>query len=265
MSFLGDVPLDALHALLRLLSTSLDDLRTGGGPAEVWTASGHMSIAIQQIDYEKLLEDKDEGFAPPDKRDDVWKSLVRAILEGDQFNEAQQQRLLEISHSAYDIGDLAADVIEPKTNIDGSPLITTQAATVLAVFRHIAGIVNVMEPERLPEVMRNIAASTNALNPNVVLQMMQIDESVQELPMVARLTSSFDDATVAQLLASALSRDGKATARLAQVFDTIAPDEQRKRRVLTMARQMLSEQDFGKSGQFRAVWQSMETLLLNYD
>jgi HEAT repeat protein len=28
---------------------------------------------------------------------------------------------------------------------------------------------------------------------------------------------------------------------------------------------MLSEQDFGKSGQFRAVWASMETLLLNYD
>jgi HEAT repeat protein len=32
-----------------------------------------------------------------------------------------------------------------------------------------------------------------------------------------------------------------------------------------MAEKMLSEQDFGKSGQFRAVWASMETLLLNYD
>jgi len=28
---------------------------------------------------------------------------------------------------------------------------------------------------------------------------------------------------------------------------------------------MLSEQDFGKTGQFRAVWSSMETLLLSYD
>ena len=83
--------------------------------------------------------------------------------------------------------------------------------------------------------------------------------------MVARRAAAFDDSTVAQLLATALSRDGKATARLAQVFDTIAPDEERKRRVLTMARSMLSEQDFGKSGQFRAVWSSMETLLLTYD
>jgi hypothetical protein len=88
---------------------------------------------------------------------------------------------------------------------------------------------------------------------------------VQDTPLVARLASAFDDQKVAELLATALSRDGKASARLAQVFDTIAPDEQRKRRVLTMTKSMLSEQDFGKSGQFRAVWSSMETLLLSYD
>src|SRR5919106_2760280 len=85
------------------------------------------------------------------------------------------------------------------------------------------------------------------------------------MPIVSRIAASFDDDKVAQLLATALAREGKATARLAQVFDTIAPDDARKRRVLTMAQTMLSEQDFGKTGQFRAVWSSMETLLLNYD
>jgi HEAT repeat protein len=122
-----------------------------------------------------------------------------------------------------------------------------------------------MEPERLPDVMRNVATATAAMDPHVVLQMMQMDEGLQDTPMVSRITAAFDDAKVAQLLATALSRDGKATARLAQVFDTIAPDEDRKRRVLTMAKTMLGEQDFGKTGQFRAVWSSMETLLLSYD
>jgi HEAT repeat protein len=70
---------------------------------------------------------------------------------------------------------------------------------------------------------------------------------------------------VAQLLATALSRDGRASARLAQVFDTIAPDAERKQRVLTMTRSMLGEQDFGRTGQFRAVWATMEELLLGYD
>jgi HEAT repeat protein len=156
-------------------------------------------------------------------------------------------------------------VAAPKCNVDGSPLITTQAATVLAVFRHLAGIVTVMDPERLPDVMRNVAAATATLDPHVVLQMMQTDESATDSPVVNAIMSSFDDEKVAQLLATALSRDGRASARLAQVFDTIAPDDERKQRVLTMTRSMLSEQDFGKTGQFRAVWSTMEELLLGYD
>jgi HEAT repeat protein len=181
------------------------------------------------------------------------------------FDEAQQQRFLEIAGSAYDIGELAGDVIAPKVNIDGSPLITTQAATVLATFRHLAGIVTVMDPDRLQDTLRNIASATTTLDPHVVLQMMQADEGMQETPLIARITAAFDDDKVAELLATALARDGKASARLAQVFDTIAPDAARKQRVLTMTRSMLSEQDFGKGGQFKAVWASMEELLLSYD
>ena len=265
VTFLGEPPMEALHALLRLLSTPAEDLRRDGGPAKAWEAAGISSIVIEQIDYEKILEDR-EVETPADRHDDVWRSIVNSIVHGrGVFDDAQQQRLLEISASAFEIGDLATAVAAPKVNLDGSPLITTQAATVLAVFRHLAGIVTVMEPERLPDVMRNVAAATSMLDPHVVLQMMQADESVQETPIVSTIAASFDDDKVAQLLATALARDGKATVRLAQVFDTIAPDDDRKRRVLTMARTMLSEQDFGKSGQFRAVWSSMETLLLNYD
>ena len=265
VSFLSDVPSEALQRFLNLLAMSSDELRAAGGPAEMWNSSGHAGIAIEQIDYEEILEDKDVA-EPLERRDDVWRSIVNAIVLGNQeFSEAQQARLLEISHSSFEIGELAADVMEPKRNLDGSPLITTQAATVLAVFRHLTGIVTVVEPERLPDVLRNVASATASMDPHVVLQMMQMDDGAHDTPLVQSITAAFDDEKVAQLLAAALSRDGKATARLAQVFDTIAPDENRKRRVLTMARTMLSEQDFGKTGQFRAVWSSMETLLLSYD
>jgi HEAT repeat protein len=265
LTFLGEPSAPALHALVELLSTPADELRRGGGPAKAWEAAAVTSIVIEQIDYEKILEDR-EVERPADRRDDIWRSIVNSIVEGrSAFDESQQGRLLEISGSAYEIGDLANAVAAPKCNLDGSPLITTQAATVLAVFHHLASIVNVMEPQRLPEVVRNVAAATSMLDPHVVLQLMQSDDSVQETPLVAKIAAAFDDDKVAQLLAAALAREGKATARLAQVFDTIAPDEDRKRRVLTMARSMLSEHAFGKSGQFRAVWTSMETLLLSYD
>jgi HEAT repeat protein len=263
--FLGEVPQAALHSFLKVLSTPSDDLRASGGPASAWEAEGHSSISIEQIDYEKILADR-ELQAPLDKRDDVWRSLVNQIVAGGHlFDEGQQQRLLQISGSVPDIADLATDVMAPKRTADGAPLITTQAATVLAVFRHLTSIVNVMEPERMQDVMRNVAAATSRLDPHVVLQLMQSEDSAQEIPIVARLATTFDDDTVAQMLATAMSRDGKATERLAQVFDTIAPDDERKRRVLRMSRTLLSESDFGKAGQFKAAWASMEELLVSYN
>jgi len=265
ITFLGDVPDASLRAALDILSRPPDDLRAAGGPAPAWEAAGISAIAIEQIDYEAILKDRDVE-APVGKRDDVWKSLVSQIVAGTAFfDERQQQRLLEISRRVPDIADLAADVILPKRTADGAPLITTQAATVLAVFRHLTSIVNVMEPERLPDVVRNLAAATAHLDPHVVLQLMQTEDSAQEMPIVARIASAFDDDVVAQMLATAMARDGKATQRLAQVFDTIAPDAERKRRVMRMTQSLLTESDFGKGGQFKAAWASMEELLVSYD
>ena len=265
ISFLGDAETAALHALLALLSRSPDELRAEGGPGQAWAAAPHVSIAIEQIDYERILEDRDVEHEV-ERRDDIWRSVVNAIVEGrTTFDSVQQQRLLEIAGSAFEIKELASAVAAPKCNVDGSPMITTQAAIVLATFRHLAGIVSVMDPERLPDMMRNVAAATTTLDPHVVMQIMQTDEGMQETPMVSRLAQSFDDEKVAGLLATALSKDGKATARLARIFDTIAPDAERKQRVLRMTKNLLSEHDFGRSSQFKAVWNSMEELLLTYD
>jgi HEAT repeat protein len=79
------------------------------------------------------------------------------------------------------------------------------------------------------------------------------------------MTASFDDGTVAQLLATALALDGHASERLATILNTIVPDDERKQRVVTMTRTLLSETDFGRSNQFQALWASMEELLISYN
>jgi hypothetical protein len=112
---------------------------------------------------------------------------VRALVEGRHaFDEAQQTRLLEISRSVFEIGELASAVAAPRCNADGSPMITTQAAT-------------------------------GGLDANVVLQMMQTEESAPDGAIAKTIASSFDDDTVAGLLATALARDGRASARRAQI------------------------------------------------
>jgi hypothetical protein len=123
-----------------------------------------------------------------------------------------------------------------------------------------------MAPDRLPEVMSNIANAAVQLNPQVVMQVMQTQEDPDDqMAVVQGMTAAFDDTKVAQLLATALALEGQASDRLATIFNTIAPDEDRKRRVLTMTRSMLSETDFGRSGQFQVLWTSMEELLVSYN
>lgn len=268
IGFVGDVSAEALTSLMKLLALDPAERRRRGGPAAIWSADGDPSILIGQIDYETLLARKQDEIKEPAKRDDLWRSIVLAIAGGQKtvFDERAQERLLAIAGSATDIADLATAVAAPKCAVDGSPMITSQAAVVLAAFRHLTSIVSVMAPERLSEVMGNLATAAGQLDPHVVMQVMKgEDDPHDQTPVVKNLTAAFDDGKVAQLLATALAIDGQASDRLATIFNTIAPDEERKDRILTLTRNLLSETDFGKSDKFQTLWQSAEELLVSYN
>jgi hypothetical protein len=267
LTFIGEVPPEAIHRFLRLLTMEGAERRARGGPAVIWGVEGHESLVIEQIDYQKLLAREEGDIPEPAKRDDLWRSIVLSISAGQNavFDEAAQQRLLAIAGSPVDIGDLATAAAAPKCSVDGAPMITSQAAMVLAAFRHLKSIVSVMSPERTPEVENNLAAAAAQLDPHVLMQVLQNHDDSDAVPVVGAVTAAFDDVKVAQLLATALALDGQASDRLATIFNTIAPDEDRKRRVMTLTRSLLSETDFGKSGQFQALWASAEELLISYN
>jgi HEAT repeat protein len=266
LDFAPGASIDALQDLLELLCDDATDVRARGGPAAVWTRTGHTSISLEQIDYLRILADRE--IAPgPVRRDDVWRSIVKSVEHGEMtFDELAQQRLLEIARDAGLIGELALDAIASKRAADGSPMVATQAATIVAIFRHLAGMIGVMDPDRIPEVMNNLVEATATLDPNVVLRVLQSDDDPQDgVQVVKALAAAFDDTKVASLLATTLAAEGRATERLAAVFGTIAPEAERRRRVMRLTRHMLDETDFGKSSQFKSLWDSMESLVLSHD
>ena len=172
MTFAGEVSLIALQRLLGVLSEDSRVIRRRGGPAKVWAEEGDAAIAVQQIDFSQVLEDRDVTN-PVRRKDDLWRSIIRGILDRRKpTDEAAQKRLLEISGDVIAIGELAGDVIAPHHTMDGSPMLTSQAAAVVAAYRHLVGIVDVLSPERRNEVMQNLAAATANLNPHVVMQML---------------------------------------------------------------------------------------------
>jgi hypothetical protein len=265
LTFSGTVPAEAVSKFLHLLALDRETLRQRGGPEGVWSQDGHGSITLEQIDYARVMEDKDEQNART--HDDLWKSIVHSIVSGQKtMDELAQQRLLAIASDPGEIADLALAVMASKCTPDGAPMLTTQAATVLAAFRHLASIVSVKASDQTDATMRNLASAASTLDPHVVMQMLQSeDDAGDAVQVVQAMGGAFDDMKVAQLLAMALAADGRASGRLAEVFDTIAPDPERKRRVLTMARTLLSESTFGQTRQFKSIWSSMEELLISYN
>lgn len=271
LTFSPDPPLTALQAFLALLSEDAGSVRQRGGPARIWQDQGHPSIHIEQIDFSRVLEDS-EVEPPVRRRDDLWHAIVRGVIDRRKtVDAALQERLLEIAGDAFAIGNLAQDVIAPNCTPDGSPLLTSQAAAVVAAYRHLIGIVDVMAPERRASLLQNLASATVALDPRVVMQILGAAEDAgaeagaNGFDLRRAVAGAMDDSQVAQLLATTLAIDGQATDRIVSVFGTIAPDEDRKRRVLTMTRSMLSETSFGKMAHFQAVWTSTEALLLSYN
>jgi HEAT repeat protein len=273
MTFTGAIDVPALQTLLSILSEDPRVIRQRGGPAKVWADEGATSLVIEQIDFSQVLEDR-EVVHPVRRKDDLWRSIVRGILDRRRPTEkAAQERLLAISGDVVAIGELAGDVIAPHHTPDGSPMLTSQAAAVVAAYHHLVGIVDVLSPDRKQEVMQNIAAATASVNPHVVMQMIGGGSAEGqgatggggERTVIAEIMAGMDDTRVAQLLATTLAIEGQASQRLATVFNTIATDDERKTRVLSLTRRMLSETDFGRQNAFQSLWSSMEELLLTYN
>lgn len=254
-----------VRSLLSVLSLERNARRAQGGPAEIWAGERHSAILLEQIDYQQILEREfdDEG---PARRDATWKSIVRSIIVGrTTFTVEEQQRLLEVSRDIGAIGELSKDAKEAFTTPDGSPLVTTQAATVLAVYRHIATAVAALEPERAQEVMDSLALAAGGLDPSTATELLMRDDGGDGGTIVAAIRQSFDDQQIAMLLARAISAPGHPAGRLAQVLDTLAPDDDRKRRVLTLAKKLVGERDLSNKRPIDDIRKSLDELLLKYD
>jgi HEAT repeat protein len=265
-SVVGPPPEPVVRSLLTVLSLDRETRRARGGPAVIWGAEDQTAFILEQIDYQELLErDFDDG---PARRDATWKSIVRSIIMGRKvFTAEEQARLIEISKDVGAIGELCKDTKEPYVTPDGSPLVTTQAATVLAVYRHIAKTVVALEPERVQDVIESLALAAGNLEPSTAVEVLLQDEHQDAggIPIAAALKQSFDDQQVALLLARAMAAPGHPTHRLAQMLDALAPDGEHKRRILTLAKKLLTERDFGGKRPIDDIRKSLDDLLLKYD
>ncbi len=123
-----------------LLTLDPAERRRRGGPARIWASEGHASIAIEQIDYQKVLAREEGEVAEPVRRGRslaLDRAVDRRRPEGG-LRRARRSSACSRSPAARTTSAIwPTAVVAPQCTLDGSPMITSQAATVLAAFRHL--------------------------------------------------------------------------------------------------------------------------------
>jgi HEAT repeat protein len=256
------VPADAPARLLAFLGRAPGSFEEQGGVSQAWAQQGHPAIRIEAVDYRKVLEDRDPDTAAP-RRDDVWRAIVSALASGRRtLDEREQERLLELAEDPGELAALAETLMAGKCTAGGSPMVMTQAATVLASFRHLASMASVLAPDRAHAILQNLGDALVRIDPRVSAQIVTMD--AQGGGAGPLLSGAFTEDGVAQLLATLLAFEGQASPRLAQVFDLLVPEPGRRRGVLEQARAIAQRQHTGDRP-FGAFWNSIENLLLSYN
>jgi hypothetical protein len=251
---------DAWSAFLRLLATPSPELRAAGGIGRLWGASGYGHVRLREVDYAEVLREREEGIAA------AWDTILRNCLEGDAVGlDADAIRaLLEIAQDEERLARLVAD-LDARAGAAGGGRPTVDA--LLHLLRRIAEAALAQAPDRIDAMLANMAAASAQLSADVMLGVLahRYDAPAPgSLNVVDAVATRMTDGSASGFVARSILAEGGATERLAEAFQALVPDADRRQRLLGMARDEVAAGPLGGDDSFPDLWQRATDLLTSY-
>jgi hypothetical protein len=263
MRLLGDLSPTEWHTFLNLVARPAEELREQGGIARAWMAAGGGPIELRQIDYTEVLRERSGGL------DSEWDRIINNYLEGElsDLDDESMQALLDIAD-------------DPGRFKEFTDKLVTQAAeggrrskkgVVLRVLQALADFVARAFPEQLNRILNQITTALPRLTPDLVVTLLTVGVTEEEgtrhegIDLPGEVRSRLTDQVVAEFIAQAVSRDKGATARLAQAFQTLVPESEKRDGLLGLAEQEARNLPIGRQPDFPDLWKSAASLLTSYD
>jgi HEAT repeat protein len=246
---------------LLLVASAVDDLISQGGIAKAWAATGRGHVDIEEIDYAAVLKERTNGD------DATWDNVLASCLKGEalELDENVTEMLLTSLADTASFGALL-DRLQEKADTDGASV----AAQVAALFQLLKAALAAVETRQVPtrdEVLETVAASSPHLSPNMILGLMGQRESAQSenSQLASSILDRMTDQTIASFVARSVTQGRGASARLAQAFEALVPDESRKSGLLAMAYDEAKAGELGQDTNFQGIWQdAARTMLATY-
>jgi HEAT repeat protein len=250
--------LDTWRRFLRLLGRAPDDVRAGGGIAQLWSAEGATSIAITEIDYAGVLAERDGLPAS-------WQEAVRRCLAGDGLSSASE--LLDAILQSEDVDEalqrLLQAVVEA-AEAEGRDA-SGGAAALVSLLRALVAAAHAQPAEREATILRDLAIAVGRMPPDTLVALLEQrdrDEDPAARHAVDTVVSAMPDGIVASFVAHHAVGADAPLDRVAQAFQALVVDPDRRERLVAMAHDTAIVSGAEGAG-FEESWQAVAQRLLS--
>src|SRR5688572_2667365 len=247
---------DAWLPFLNLLAKPLDEVRASGGIARMWMATGQRHLELQEIDYADILRERSDGMAT------TWDDIIRACLNLDSpLDEETLRGLLEVCGDPERFGELLVVLEQNGENSMGS-----KASALLRMLRGVIDLVSKTDPAKLEPLLKNIAQGFGTISPELLLELLSTEEGRADkaVDLVLQVASRMTDVTLGGFVARGVIAQGGATTRLAQAFQALVPDAERRPGLLEIARGQVADSPVGQAEGFLDLWKNAADMLTSY-
>jgi hypothetical protein len=248
------------RALLLLLARSPDDLTADGGIRQAWTLTGRNHFDILEIDYAEVLRERGGGG------DVTWDRIIAYCLEGKRglLDAGALSSLLEALADPARFSKLV-EQLEEAVGPDRTK-VGVRVAALLQLMRTAIDAARSRGESQVNLALETIAASCARLSPDMMIAMLDRRQAAnrEEADLVSTVADRMTDQVMASFMARAVAADRHGTERLAQALEALAPDADRKKLIVGLAKQEALEGELGAEAGFESMWDGVANAVMSY-
>ncbi len=245
------------HALLTILARPQDELIAGGGVGKAWAATGRAHFEIREIDYAEVLRER-AGAGSAE-----WDRIIAFCLQGDttMLDERSVAALLATLGHPDRLGELLE-----RLDTAGAASGAAVGARTAAILQLLRRMIDATPPEQRETVLETAAAASARLTPEMLLGIIAKSRANDgsEAELASGVVGHITDPTIASFVAGSIVSQRGATERLAQAFEALVPEVERKERLLDVAKDEAQRTPLGTESGFEHLWQSAADMLTSY-
>lgn len=249
------------HALLLLLARPPEELMAEGGMGKAWAAADRGHFEIREIDYAEVLRERAGGEGGG------WEAIIAYCLEGaaGPLDETGLAALLETLGNAKRFAEFLERLQGTAAERD-VPMAARAAALLRLIEQLLQATAERPRAQGEDAVLQTAADAMSRVTPEMLLAVIHktMSPDPAQAQVAAAVVHRITDETVASFVATSVVNEKGASERLAQAFEALVPELDRKERLLDLAKEEAAESPLGKDPGFEDLWKSAHQMLASY-